>query len=117
MLYCLIPLPRLLALLELFEQYSTGDREFVEYAVTSKGTDIFHTSSNVSTGVNLFNTAFDFTAGGEVKIAYTLDANLSTGDDVEITVVSQIIKSRGKKVTMPVSNKTFDSVGGFSIAK
>lgn len=72
---------------------TTGDREFVEYAVTSKGTDIFHTEvSNVSTGVNLFNTAFDFTAGGEVRITYTLDANLSTGDDVEITVVSQIIK-------------------------
>ena len=72
---------------------TTGDREFVEYAVTSKGTDIYHTEvSNVSTGVDLFSTVFDINSGGEVRITYTLNPDLSTGDDVEITVVSQIIK-------------------------
>ena len=72
---------------------TTGDKEVVEYSITDKGTDVFFTEiGNISTGVNQFTSLVDFNDSGKVRITFTLDTSLSSGDDVEFTVVSQITK-------------------------
>tara|TARA_B100002019_G_scaffold279350_1_gene281142 strand:+ start:418 stop:4689 length:4272 start_codon:yes stop_codon:yes gene_type:complete len=72
---------------------STGDKEIVEYSVTDKGTDVFFSEiGNISTGVNQFSTVFDLNDAGNVRVTFTLDTSLTSGDDVEFTVVSQITK-------------------------
>ena len=72
---------------------STGDKEVVEYSVTDKGTDVFFSEiGNISTGVNQFSTVFDLNDAGNVRVTFTLDTSLTSGDDVEFTVVSQITK-------------------------
>ena len=71
----------------------TNDKEVVEYSVTDKGTDVFFTEiGNVSTGVNQFSTVFDLNDAGKVRITFTLDSNLTSGDEIDFTVVSQITK-------------------------
>ena len=72
---------------------STGDKEVVEYSITDKGTDVFFSEiGNISTGVNQFSTVVDLNDSGKVRITFTLDTSLTSGDDVEFTVVSQITK-------------------------
>ena len=71
----------------------TDDKEIVEYSVTDKGSDVFFSEiGNVSTGVNQFGTVFDLNDAGKVRITFTLDTSLTSGDEVEFTIVSQITK-------------------------
>ena len=72
---------------------TTGDKEFIEYSVIDNGTDIFYTEiGNIVTGEPLVNSAFDFNASNQVRLTFTLNTALTTGDDVEVTVVSNITK-------------------------
>ena len=72
---------------------TTGDKEFIEYSVVDKGTDVYFSEiGNISTGANQVDSTFDLNDSGKVRITYTLSSDLTNGDDVEITVVSQIIK-------------------------
>ena len=72
---------------------TTNDKEVVEYSVTDKGTEVFFSEiGNISTGVNQFSTVFDLNDAGNVRVTFTLDTSLTSGDDVEFTVVSQITK-------------------------
>ena len=71
----------------------TNDKEIVEYSVTDKGTDVYFSEiSNISTGANQFSTVFDLNDTGNVRVTFTLDTSLTSGDDVEFTVVSQVTK-------------------------
>ena len=71
----------------------TNDKEIVEYSVTDKGTEVYFSEiANISTGVNQFSTVFDLNDTGSVRVTFTLDTSLTSGDDVEFTVVSQITK-------------------------
>lgn len=72
---------------------TTGDKEFVEYSVIDKGSDIFFTDfGNVKTGAELISCVFDFNASNNVRVTFTLDTALSTGNSVEVTVISNIVK-------------------------
>ena len=72
---------------------TTNDKEVVEYSVADKGTEVFFSEiGNISTGVNQFSTVFDLNDAGNVRVTFTLDTSLTSGDDVEFTVVSQITK-------------------------
>ena len=72
---------------------TTNDKEIVEYSVTEKGTEVYFSEiANISTGVNQFSTVFDLNDTGSVRVTFTLDTSLTSGDDVEFTVVSQITK-------------------------
>ena len=71
----------------------TNDKEIVEYSVTDKGTDVYFSEiANITTGANQFSTVFDLNDTGNVRVTFTLDTSLTSGDDVEFTVVSQITK-------------------------
>lgn len=72
---------------------TTGDKEFIEYSVIDKGTDIFHTEfGNIKTGAELISTVFDFNANNNVRVTFTLSSALATGNNIQVTVVSNIIK-------------------------
>lgn len=72
---------------------TTGDKEFVEYSVIDNGTDIFYTDfGNIKTGEELISTEFDFNASSEVRVTFIANTNLTNGDQIDITVVSNIIK-------------------------
>jgi len=72
---------------------TTGDKEFVEYSVIDKGSDIFHTDfGNVKTGAELILSVFDFDANNRVRVTFTLDSAISAGNVVKVTVISNIIK-------------------------
>ena len=71
---------------------TTGDKEMIEYHVTDKGSDIFHSDiSNLNTGVNQVSSVFDFDAQNKVRVTFTL-TDLTIGDVVNITVVSNTFK-------------------------
>ena len=71
---------------------TTGDKEMIEYHVTDKGSDIFHTDiSNLNTGVNQVTSVFDFDAQNKVRVTFTL-TDLTIGDVVNITVVTNTFK-------------------------
>jgi hypothetical protein len=72
---------------------TTGDKEFVEYSVIDKGSDIFYTDfGNVKTGAELISCVFDFNASSNVRVTFTLDSAISAGNVVKVTVISNIIK-------------------------
>jgi len=72
---------------------TTGDKEFIEYSVVDNGTDIFYTDfGNIKTGEELISTEFDFNASSEVRVTFIANTNLTNGDQIDITVVSNIIK-------------------------
>lgn len=72
---------------------TSGDKEVVEYSITDKGTDVYFSEiANISTGANQFTSLVDFNDSGKVRITFTLDTSLTSGDDVEFTVVSQVTK-------------------------
>jgi len=72
---------------------TTGDKEMIEYQVIDKGSDIYHTEiGNLKTGANQVTYAFDFDANNNVRVTFTLDDNLTSGDVVNITVVNNIFK-------------------------
>ena len=71
---------------------TTGDKEMIEYHVIDKGSDIYHTDiSNLNTGTNLVTSVFDFDAQNNVRVTFTL-TDLTIGDVVNITVVSNTFK-------------------------
>ena len=72
---------------------TTGDKEICEFSVIDKGTDIFYSDiNNIKTGVELISTIFDFDPTNRVRITINLDANLTSGDNVQITIVNTITK-------------------------
>jgi len=72
---------------------TTGDKEFLEYSVIDKGSDIFHTDfGNVKTGAELISSVFDFDVNNRVRVTFTLDSSISAGNVVKVTVISNIIK-------------------------
>ena len=72
---------------------TTGDKEVIEFLVVDKGSDIFYTDfGNLKTGADLISTEFDFDPINRVRITFNLDANLTSGDTVQITVVNTITK-------------------------
>jgi hypothetical protein len=75
------------------ENITTNDVEMVEFTVTDKGSDIYHSEyGNIITNDNLIVTTFDFNASNDVRINFALDDSVETGDEVNITVVKTIIK-------------------------
>jgi hypothetical protein len=71
----------------------TGDKEFVEYSVIDNGSDIFFTDfGNVKTGAELISSTFDFNANNNVRVTFTLDNAIVSGNTIEVTVISNIIK-------------------------
>ena len=72
---------------------TTGEREFIEYAVIDNGTDVFHTEyGNVRTSGPLISTTIELTGQSIVRINIDLDTSLTTGDLVNIKVISQLAK-------------------------
>jgi hypothetical protein len=72
---------------------TTGDKEFIEYSVIDKGTDIFFTDfGNVKTGAELISCTFDFNASNNVRVTFALDDAILSGNVVKVTVISNIIK-------------------------
>ena len=72
---------------------TTGDKEVTEFLVVDKGSDIFYTDfNNLKTGASLISTEFDFDPNNKVRITFNLDANLTSGDTIQITVVNTITK-------------------------
>jgi len=72
---------------------TTGDKEITEYLVIDDGTDIFFTdTNNVKTGQELISSLFDIDGSQNVRISLTLGADLSAGDNIEVTVVNTITK-------------------------
>ena len=72
---------------------TTGDKEFIEYSVIDKGTDLFYTDfGNIKTGAELISCVFDFNAGNNARVTFTLDNAISAGNVVKVTVISNIIK-------------------------
>ena len=72
---------------------TTGDKEVIEYSVTDNGTDIFYTEiGNISTGTDLIESVFDIDVNNRVRLTFTLNTALAANDQVEVTIVSKIIK-------------------------
>lgn len=72
---------------------TSGDKEFIEYSVVDKGSDIFFTDfGNIKTGAELISTVFDFNVNNNVRVTFTLDDALILGSSVEVTIISNIIK-------------------------
>jgi hypothetical protein len=75
------------------ENITTNDVEMVEFTVTDKGSDIYHSEyGNIITDNNLIVVTFDFNASNDVRINFALEDSVETGDEVNITVVKTIIK-------------------------
>jgi hypothetical protein len=72
---------------------TTGNKEFIEYSVIDNGVDIFFTDfGNIKTGPELIASVFDFNASNNVRITFTLDNAIISGNVVEVTVINNIIK-------------------------
>lgn len=72
---------------------TTDNREMYEFTVVSKGTDITHTEyGNVTTGVDIISTLFDFDSSSRVRLTATLAAGVANGNVVNITVSSTVFK-------------------------
>ena len=75
------------------DDVTNDDRDMIEFTVLSKGSDIFHTEyGNVVTGIDLIEPTFDLDAGGNVRLNIALASGVTSGDIVNITVVSTVIK-------------------------
>ena len=73
------------------DNVTTNDREVIEYNVVSKNGDIYHTEyGNVTTGLDIVSTAFDFDGSGNVRLTPTLVSSLLSGNVVNITVIKTI---------------------------
>ena len=72
---------------------TTSHKDMIEFTVIAKGTDIFHTEyGNVVSGTDIIAPVFDFDAGGKVRLNVSLVTGVTTGNVVNVTVVSTIIK-------------------------
>lgn len=75
------------------ENLNNNDREFFEFGIIDNGTDIFHTEyGNVRTGQQLIVPTFERTSGNFARINFTVGSDLTTGHQIEITIVSTITK-------------------------
>ncbi len=75
------------------ENLNNNDREFFEFGIIDNGTDIFHTEyGNVRTGQQLIVPTFERTSGNLARINFEVGANLTVGQQIEITIVSTITK-------------------------
>ena len=72
---------------------TTNHKDMIEFTVVAKDTDIFHTEyGNVVSGTDIIAPVFDFDAGGKVRLNVSLINGVTTGNVVNVTVVSTIIK-------------------------
>jgi hypothetical protein len=72
---------------------TTNDKEFVEYSVCDKGSNIYNTEyGNITTGINLFDITFDFDNQDNVRITVELSGDVQTDEEVNVTIVKTIIK-------------------------
>lgn len=70
-----------------------NDREMIEFTVISKGTDIFHTEyGNVVSNGDIITPTFDFDASNNVRLNTALVSGVATGNVVNVTVISTVIK-------------------------
>ena len=72
---------------------TSGQKEFLEFAVIDNGTDIVYTEyNNLKTGQEIVSVLFDFDANNNVRLTYTLDSGLNTNNAVDVTVVTYVTK-------------------------
>ena len=72
---------------------TTNDKEFVEYSICDKNSDIYNSEyGNITTGIDLFTSTFDFDNQGRVRINVELSNDVQTDEEVDITIVKTIIK-------------------------
>jgi len=76
------------------DNVTSNHRELIEFTVTHKGTDIFHTEfGNVTTGLNIFSSDFSIDSNnGDVVITPTLTSSVAASDVVNITVVITLLR-------------------------
>ena len=75
------------------ENLNNNDREFFEFGIIDNGTDIFHTEyGNVRTGQQLIVPTFERTSGNLARINFEVGTDLTTGHQIEITIVSTVTK-------------------------
>ena len=73
---------------------NSGDREFIEFAMTDDGTDVYHTEyGNLRTGIKLFDATVEYVpATNEVRINTVLSADVPDTNTVTFTFVSHVTK-------------------------
>ena len=72
---------------------TTGDKELIEFFVTHSGSDVVFTdTNNIKTGQHIFNPVFDLDPSNNVRLSFTLSSDLTSGDNVNIKIVSHIFK-------------------------
>ena len=75
------------------ENASTGEKEFIEFGVIDDGTDVHHTVyGNSRTGQQLILPTFSLSGSGVVILNFASGPNISTTQQVNITVTSTITK-------------------------
>ena len=72
---------------------SSGAKEFIELSVLDDGVDIYFTEiGTVQTANSLVDYTLDFNVQGNVRFNFTLSSNVTNAQNVNITVVSRVIK-------------------------
>ena len=77
------------------ENTTSGDRQISEYLVTDNGTDIFFTETNTintNSSENQITVTFDFDAFNNVRLNVAVGANLTVGDNLNVTVINTVTK-------------------------
>jgi len=73
---------------------SSNHREVVEYLITHRGTDIFHTEyGKINTGEIQISPSFQFDISNNIIVTFTLDSGLASANVVNITVSSTSIRN------------------------
>lgn len=72
---------------------TTNDKEMFEYTICDKTSDIYYSEyGNVKTDITLIEVSFDFDSFGDVRLNVSLSNDVSSGDIVNITVVTTVLK-------------------------
>jgi hypothetical protein len=72
---------------------NTNDIEMSEFNVINKGEDIYYSEyGNIITEQDLVTISFDFDSLNNVRMNFSLNDSVSTGDELKITVIKTIIK-------------------------
>ena len=73
---------------------NSGDREFIEFAMTDDGSDVYHTEyGNLRTGGKLFDATVEYVpATNEVRINTILSSDVPNTNTITFTFVSQVTK-------------------------